>query len=41
MHFIEKEPSQKRKDFSDKLKSNKIYELINVEFENDYMINTH
>ena len=24
MHFIEKEPSQKRKDFSDKLKSNEI-----------------
>ena len=24
MHFVEKEPSQKRKDFSDKLKTNKI-----------------
>ena len=24
MHFIEKEPSQKRKDFDEKLKSNKI-----------------
>ena len=28
MHFIEKEPSQKRKDFVNKLKSNKILRVI-------------
>ncbi len=33
MHFIEKKPTQKRKDFVNKLKSNQLHKL-NIEINN-------
>ena len=33
MHFVDKEPSQKRIDFADKLKSNKLIRKISIRIE--------
>ena len=37
MHFVEKEPSQKRKDFSDKLKTNKILRISKKDAYRQYL----